>query len=98
MIVNISPLKDNILDTFQSVSFSSKIKNILNRLKINEVIKDNINHLLFNELIAKIERLKSEKNYLLNYLGNISFNMIERDRENAQKKISNQNHKKKEKD
>ena len=29
-IVNISPLKDNILDTFQTISFSSKIRNILN--------------------------------------------------------------------
>ena len=100
MIVSISPLTNNILDSFQSVSFSSKIRSILNNPKINEIKQDEINLSLYNELITKNEGLKNETNYLLNYLGNINFNyyMIEKDREKAQKKISNQNHKKKEKD
>ena len=99
MIVNISPLTNNILDSFQSVSFTSKIRSILNNPKVNEIKQDDINHNLYNELIAKNKGLKSDKNYLLNYLGNINFNyniIIERDKEKAQKKILNQ--KKKEKD
>ena len=98
MIVNISPLSTNILDTFQSVSFSSKIRSIINHPKINEIIEDDINHTLYNELITKNEGLKNEKNYLLNYLGNIYFNYNVLEREKAQKKISNHNQKKKEKD
>ena len=96
IIVNVSPLTNNILDTFQSVSFSSRIRSILNHPKINEIKQDEINHSLYNELITKNEGLKSEQNYLLNFLGNINFNynMIEK----AQKKTSNQNQKKKEKD
>lgn len=101
MIVNISPLANNILDTFQSVSFTSKIRSISNNPKVNEVKQDDINHNLYNELIAKNEGLKSEKNYLLSYLGKFKFNyniIIENDKEKGKKKISNQNQKKKEKD
>ena len=74
MIVNISPLINNILDSFQSVSFTSKIRSILNNPKINEIKQDDINLSLYNELIKKNEGLKNETNYLLNYLGNINFN------------------------
>ena len=57
MIVNISPLTNNILDTFQSVSFSSKIRTILNNPKINEIKQDDINLSLYNKLKTKNEGL-----------------------------------------
>ena len=63
------------------------MKNIKNNPKINEVITNNENDSYYNGLIDKNERLKSEKNYLLNYLANLNINIIEKNPENASKKL-----------
>ena len=100
LIVNISPYNNNILDSFQSISFSSKFTKIINNPIKNEIISDDIDYIFYNELLNKNERLKNEKNYLLNYLSNLNKNIIEKNKENAPKKINNQNQnpKKKEKE
>ena len=91
LIVNISPYNTNILESFHSMSFSSKFNNIINNPIINEIISDNIDYEYYNELMTKKERLKNEKNYLLNYLANLNKNAYEKNMENAPKKIINQN-------
>ena len=101
LIVNISPYNNNILDSFQSISFSSKFTKIKNNPIINEIISDDIDYALYNELLNKNERLKNEKNYLINYLSNLNKNTIEKNKEYASKKNmnnQNQNQKKKEKE
>ena len=87
MLINISPYNSNMLDSFQSISIGKKMKNIKNNPKINEVITNNENYSYYNGLIDKNERLKSEKNYLLNYLANLNINIIEKNPENASKKL-----------
>ena len=87
MLINISPYNSNMLDSFQSISIGIKMKNIKNNPKINEVITNNENYSYYNGLIDKNERLKSEKNYLLNYLANLNINIIEKNPENASKKL-----------
>ena len=87
MLINISPYNSNMLDSFQSISIGKKMKNIKNNPKINEVITNNENDSYYNGLIDKNERLKSEKNYLLNYLANLNINIIEKNPENASKKL-----------
>ncbi len=67
-----------MLESFQSINIASKIKNIKNNPIINEIITDNEDYSYYNELIDKNERLKSEKNYLLNYLANLNINLIEK--------------------
>ena len=99
MLINISPYNSNMLDSFQSISIGKKMKNIKNNPKINEVITNNENDSYYNGLIDKNERLKSEKNYLLNYLANLNINIIEKNPENASKKLPlNQNKREKEED
>jgi len=99
MLINISPYNSNMLDSFQSISIGIKMKNIKNNPKINEVIINNENYSYYNGLIDKNERLKSEKNYLLNYLANLNINIIEKNPENASKKLPlNQNKREKEED
>ena len=106
VIVNISPCNENYLDSFQSLNFSTKFKNIINYPTINEIISYNVDNSYYNELLKKIERLKNEKNYLLNYLGNLNNNKIDKDRDYGPKKMINQsqnqnqniNQKKKEKE
>ena len=99
MLINISPYNSNMLDSFQSISIGIKMKNIKNNPKINEVITNNENYSYYNGLIDKNERLKSEKNYLLNYLANLNINIIEKNPENASKKLPlNQNKREKEED
>ena len=99
MLINISPYNSNMLDSFQSISIGIKMKNIKNNPKINEVITNNENDSYYNGLIDKNERLKSEKNYLLNYLANLNINIIEKNPENASKKLPlNQNKREKEED
>ena len=99
MLINISPYNSNMLDSFQSISIGIKMKNIKNNPKINEVITNNENYSYYNGLIDKNERLKSEKNYLLNYLTNLNINIIEKNPENASKKLPlNQNKREKEED
>ena len=99
IIVNISPY-NNILDSFQTIYFSSKFAKIINNPNINEIISDDVDYAYYNELLTKNENLKNEKNYLLNYLANLNRNVIEKIKENAAKKSNNQNNnqKKKEKD
>ena len=99
LLINISPFNCNMLDSFQSINIGIKMKNIRNNPIINEVIINNENYSYFNGLIDKNERLKSEKNYLLNYLANLNINMIEKNSENASKRLTlNQNKKEKEKE
>ena len=99
MLINISPYNSNMLDSFQSISIGIKMKNIKNNPKINEVIINNENYSYYNGLIDKNERLKSEKNYLLNYLANLNINIIEKNPENPSKKLPlNQNKREKEED
>ena len=99
MLINISPYNSNMLDSFQSISIGIKMKNIKNNPKINEVITNNENYSYYNGLIDKNERLKSEKNYLLNYLANLNINIIEKNPENASKKLPlNPNKREKEED
>ena len=99
MLINISPYNSNMLDSFQSISIGKKMKNIKNNPKINEVITNNENYSYYNGLIDKNERLKSEKNYLLNYLANLNINIIEKNPENASKKLPlNPNKREKEED
>ena len=99
MLINISPYNSNMLDSFQSISIGIKMKNIKNNPKFNEVITNNENYSYYNGLIDKNERLKSEKNYLLNYLANLNINIIEKNPENASKKLPlNQNKREKEED
>ena len=74
-----------MVDSFQSISFASKMKNIKNNPIINENISDNFDYSYYNGLIDKNERLKSEKNYLLNYLANLNINMIDKNIENISK-------------
>ena len=97
MLINISPYNSNMLDSFQSISIGIKMKNIRNNPIINEVITNNENNSYYNGLIDKNERLKSEKNYLLNYLANLNINIIQNNSENASKRLPlNQNKKEKE--
>ena len=96
VLINISPYSKNIIDSFQSISFASKMKEIRNNPKINYIYPDNIVFSKYIEIVDKTERLKSEKNYLLNYLGNINVNNIEKNIENVSKKLP-QNQNKKEK-
>ena len=97
MLINISPYNINVIDSFQSINIGVKMKNIRNNPIINEVISDSENYSYYNGLIGKNERLKSEKNYLLNYLANLNINMIEKNSDNAAKRIPfNQNKKEKE--
>ena len=87
MLVNISPYNINMVDSFQSISFASKMKNIKNNPIINENISDSFDYSYYNGLIDKNERLKSEKNYLLNYLANLNINMIDKNIENISKRF-----------
>ena len=87
MLVNISPYNINMIDSFQSISFASKMKNIKNNPIINENISDSFDYSYYNGLIDKNERLKSEKNYLLNYLSNLNINMIDKNIENISKRF-----------
>ena len=87
IFVNISPYNINMVDSFQSISFASKMKNIKNNPIINENISDNFDYSYYNGLIDKNERLKSEKNYLLNYLANLNINMIDKNIENISKRF-----------
>ena len=87
MMVNISPYNINMVDSFQSISFASKMKNIKNSPIINENISDSFDYSYYNGLIDKNERLKSEKNYLLNYLANLNINMIDKNIENISKRF-----------
>ena len=97
VLINISPESNHLLDSFQSISFISKMKEIKNNPKINEIYPDNVEFSKYIEIVDKTERLKSEKNYLLNYLGNINVNVIEKNIENISKKLElNQNKKEKE--
>ena len=96
ILINISPYNVNMINSFQSISLASKMKNIKNNPKINEINSEDIDLAYFNELVNKIERLKSEKNYLLNYLANININTIEKNIENVSKKNINLNNKEKE--
>ena len=97
VLINISPESNHLLDSFQSISFISKMKEIRNNPKINEIYPDNVEFSKYIEIVDKTERLKSEKNYLLNYLGNINVNVIEKNIENISKKLElNQNKKEKE--
>ena len=96
VLINISPYSKNIIDSFQSISFASKMKEIRNYPKINYIYPDNIVFSKYIEIVDKTERLKSEKNYLLNYLGNVNVNNIEKNIENVSKKLP-QNQNKKEK-
>ena len=96
VLINISPYSKNIIDSFQSISFASKMKEIRNNPKINYIYPDNIVFSKYIEIVDKTERLKSEKNYLLNYLGNVNVNNIEKNIENVSKKLP-QNQNKKEK-
>lgn len=99
MLINISSYNSHMLESFQSINIASKIKNIKNNPIINEIITDNEDYSYYNELIDKNERLKSEKNYLLNYLANLNINLIEKNSENASKRFPiNQNKKEKEED
>ena len=94
IMVNISS-NNNIVDSFNSISFSSKLKKILNNPKINEIISDNIDYSYYSDSLEKNENLKTQKNYLLNYLGNLNRNAIEK---LIEKKDNNPNQKKKDKD
>ena len=87
VLINISPESNHLLDSFQSISFISKMKEIKNNPKINEIYPDNVEFSKYIEIVDKTERLKSEKNYLLNYLGNINVNVIEKNIENISKKL-----------
>ena len=88
VLINISSDNNKIIESFQSISFASKMKNIKNNPKINEIIPDNINYSYYKEIIDKNERLKSERNYLLNYLANVNVNMMEKNIENVTKRIA----------
>ena len=90
VIVNISPNENNNIESFQSLNFSTKFKTIFNCPKINEVILYDIDYSYYNEFLTKKERLKNEKNHLVNYLGNIHNYKMEKDREFGSKKIMNQ--------
>jgi seryl-tRNA synthetase len=70
------------------------MKNIKNNPKVNEIIPDNINYSYYKETIDKNERLKSERNYLLNYLANVNMNMMEKNIENVSKRIALNDNKK----
>ena len=94
VLINISPYNNKIIESFQSISFASKMKNIKNNPKINEIIPDNINYSYYKEIIDKNERLKSERNYLLNYLANVNMNMMEKNIENVSKRIALNDNKK----
>ena len=94
VLINISPYNNKIIESFQSISFASKMKNIKNNPKVNEIIPDNINYSYYKEIIDKNERLKSERNYLLNYLANVNMNMMEKNIENVSKRIALNDNKK----
>ena len=97
VLVNISPYNINKLDSFQSISLVAKMKNIKNNPKVNEIISENIDYSYYIGIVDKKERLKSEKNYLLNYLANLNINILDKNIENASKRmILNQNNKEKE--
>ena len=101
-ITNISPFiytNNNFVDVFQSLCFSSQIRKIINVPKINEIISKDIEYPYYQEILNKNERLKSEKDYLLNYISNINRNSFDKNMDNLPKKINNQNinQKKKEK-
>ena len=87
ILVNISPYNTYMVDSFQSITLSSKMRNIKNNPIVNEIIKERIDYSYYIGILDKKERLKSEKNYLLNYLANINANFLEKNVENGSKKI-----------